>query len=459
MKVIILAGGAGTRLWPLSRTNYPKQFIRLRGMEQSIFQMTVSRCLGFAAMEDIIIVTNAEYKMHTALQIEEMGQTPVLDNILPEPMPRNTLPAIYNGVKHIRKTGDDVVGVFPSDHLIIDDKAFCATVQAGVPLTSGHIVTFGIPPTSPETGYGYIQPGADLPQGGRQVAAFREKPELDVAKQYVKDGYLWNSGMFMFRTDLFDAEVQQHCPGVYEAFQSDDTEECFRNTPAISIDYGVMEKTDKVAVIPLQSDWNDLGGFAAIYDTYCDQMDENGNVPSQNSILVGSRNNMIYSESDKPIALVGLDDIVVVDQPDALLVCKREEAQQVKAVVDELKVREDARLDTHSTEYRPWGSFTVIEEAGGHKIKKLCVLPGKKISLQLHHKRRENWSFVRGQGRMTLGDEAFDVTAGDSVVIEIEQQHRVANTGSEMLEIIEVQTGSYLGEDDIERIEDVYGRV
>nr|WP_122013292.1 mannose-1-phosphate guanylyltransferase/mannose-6-phosphate isomerase [Maliibacterium massiliense] len=458
MKMIIMAGGSGTRLWPLSRTKFPKQFLKLNDMDRSIFQLTMARCLKLSSIDEIYIVTNQDYKFLIAGQIEEMGYSAVMENILLEPQAKNTLPAIYNGVRAIRKKGDDVVAVFSSDHLIGDTDAFVRQIRAGIPLTERYLLTFGVCPTYPETGYGYIKPGKE--EGvGFVVDEFKEKPDLATAEKYVADGYLWNSGMFMFRTDMFAQEVKAHAPEVYEAFESDDVEECFARTPNISIDYGVMEKSSRVAVIPLDIAWNDLGSFATFYDQYEAKKDASGNVVFGDEVMIDARDNMIYSEGDKAVAVIGVNDLVVVDQKDALLICHKDQTQDVKAAVEVLKENHDTRADFHLTEYRPWGSYTILEEGPAYKMKRLTVLPGKKLSYQMHYHRSEHWIVVSGTATVTLDDEQMLVRSGESIFIEMGAKHRLANDGRLLLQVIEVQSGTYFGEDDIVRFNDDFGRV
>ncbi len=458
MKTIILAGGIGSRLWPLSRTFYPKQFVKLKGLEYSMFQLTYQRALMLGGVDDIYIVTNKDYKFLISGQISELGVEPNENNILLEPQARNTLPAIYYAVNEMRKKGSDRVAVFPSDHIINGSQEFVATIRKCQRLADEYIVTFGIKPTSPETGYGYIQPG-DALQFGYKAASFREKPDMNTAMQYVDQGYLWNSGMFLFNTELFTEELIAYCPQVYEAFeQSSDIVECFDRIDPISIDYGIMEKSNRVAVLPFSIDWNDMGGFAAFYDNYNSKKDENGNITFGSEILIESKDNVVYSDADKAIGLVGVEDLVIVDQKDALLICKKDEAPKVKEIVDQLKAKNDPRAEFHVTAYRPWGSYTILEEGLFYKIKRITVQPGKRLSYQMHYHRSEHWIVVCGTANVVIDDKDNLLVSGQSIYIPIGGKHRLENPGRLLLEVIEVQIGSYLEENDIIRFEDDFDR-
>lgn len=456
MKAIILAGGSGTRLWPLSRNNFPKQFLKLKNMDKSIFQLSFERCLKLAALAEIYIVTNKNYKFLVMGQIEELGYNFIESHILVEPQGKNTLPAIYYAVKEIQKQGDDITAVFPSDHLIEDEEEFIRTIKQGEQLAGEYIITFGIRPNTPHTGYGYIKPASPL-GSGYQVAEFKEKPDYETALDYLGKGYLWNSGMFMFRTDVFTKEVRQHSREVYEVFKSSDINEIYQKTPGISMDYGVMEKSRRVTVIPLNIKWSDLGSFETFYDEFT--RDENGNITFNGDILIDSSNNLLYTNKNKTVAVIGASDLIVVDQQDALLICKKDQSQKVKEVVDRLKAGNNPRADFHLTAYRPWGSYTILEEGLFYKIKRITVLPDKKLSYQLHHHRSEHWIVVKGTARVTVeGVDSF-VRSGESTFVKSGYKHRLENSGKVLLEVIEVQLGEYLEEDDIVRFDDDFGRV
>ncbi len=459
MKTVILAGGKGTRLWPLSRELMPKQFIKIFD-DESLFQKTVRRTLLFSKPKEIFIVTNREYRFRVLDELRDMGIEIPQENILLEPVGKNTLPAIYWGLRTVHENfGKSKVAVLPSDHLIDANERYVEAFKTAEKLSGEYFVTFGIKPTRPHTGYGYIKPGEKM-EGGYRVAEFKEKPDLETAKHYVEEGYYWNSGMFMFDTELFIEEVRKLSPEVYSAFEeAEDIEKAYELVPDISVDYGIMEKTDKAAVVPLNVYWNDLGSFDAIYDAF--EKDENGNAVKVRGLKAGyigidSEDNLIMTE--RLTATVGVKDLIVIDTGDALLVAHRGESQKVKEVYKKLKEKGDERVIVHRTAFRPWGSYTVLEEGDRYKIKRLTVLPGKKLSLQMHYHRSEHWVVVRGTAKVILEDREILLRPGESTFIPAGVRHRLENPGRVTLEVIETQIGEYLGEDDIVRFQDDFGR-
>ncbi len=434
---------------------YPKQFLKLE--ERSLFQDTILRCLQISEISEIYVVTNELHKYFVIGQIEELGYEIPRENILLEPEGRNTLPAIYYGIKEIKeKYGNSTVAIFSSDHKL--DSNAMEIIENSQILASEYLVTFGILPDYPHTGYGYIKPGEKI-KIGHKVTEFREKPQIEDAKKYISDGCLWNSGMFLFSTDIFLKEVECYIPEIKAAFDSsDDIQEIYRKIPNISIDYGIMEKSSKVVVVQLDHKWSDLGNFNAL----CDELpkDNEGNcVLECEGLLMNSKDNFIYSSSGKLVSVVDINDLIVVDTTDALMICPRNSCEQVKEVVNILKQKEDERVNLHETVYRPWGSYTLLEKSEKHKIKNISVLPGKKLSLQLHHHRSEHWVVVKGIACVENNGDKFFLRQGESTFIRAGMKHRLSNPGKLPLEIIEVQLGEYVEEDDIIRFDDEFGRV
>ena len=448
MKSIILAGGVGTRLWPLSREYYPKQFIPLEG--HSLFQKTYERAARLSDSEGIFVVINEIHQYLARNQIEELGYTISDDHLLAEPEGRNTLPAIVWAMQRIRSifTSATVV-VFPSDH-VLGDSAL-DQIRAAEPLSRKNLVTFGIKPTSPNSGYGYIKPGKPLSLGF-VVDEFKEKPDEKTAKEYVRKGYLWNSGIFLLSTDSFFQELKKYCPDLFKAFSEGHVPD-YRNLDSISIDYGLLEHSKKVVVVALDTEWSDLGTFKALYDFRLH--DSEGNVGSAE--YFSARNNFVHSPG-KHVGLIGVNNLIVVDTSDALLICDNGYTEQVKHLVNRYNEREDTVTKFHRQVHRPWGSYTVLEETEIYKIKRVSVKPGQKLSLQLHHHRSEHWVVVSGTAEVELNGETLLLRQGESTFVRSGMKHRLKNPGIIALEVIEVQLGEYLEEDDILRFDDEYGR-
>lgn len=454
IKSIILAGGSGTRLWPLSREMYPKQFLKFG--ETSLFQETVLRCFEVSDISEIFVVTNEAQKFFVIGQIKEIGYSIPPENVLIEPEGKNTLPAIFFGMKEIeKKFGNSIVGVFSSDHVL--DIAAMSTISSAEKLASDYLVTFGVVPTFPHTGYGYIK-ASESCEPGYRVSEFREKPDFETAQKYIEEGCLWNSGMFLFETRLFFEEVKKHAPSVFACFEKGgNINEIYACLDKVSIDYGIMEKSDRVAVVKLGQKWSDLGNFEAIYDEL--EKDSVGNVIHEcDPMLLNSDGNLVYSKCGKIVSLIDVKDMVIVDTSDALLICPKSSSQKVKEIVSDLKSRNDERAFIGQTVYRPWGSYTLLDSSPGHKIKNITVLSDHKLSLQLHYHRSEHWVVVKGMAYVEVDGEQFFLRPGESTFIRAGQKHRLSNPGKVPLEIIEVQLGELVDEGDIVRFDDVYGR-
>jgi mannose-1-phosphate guanylyltransferase/mannose-6-phosphate isomerase len=459
MKLIILAGGGGTRLFPLSRTCLPKQFLKL-GNSDSLLTQTVNRFLPLIKPADIVVVTNKEYMHHVKTELATCGAGAA--HILLEPVARNTAPAIALAVRfcldELNITGKEVLFVTPADHIIHPVDIFAKNVRQAVELAAlNKVVTFGIKPDKPETGYGYIQAG-DCCGIGYDVASFREKPDKDTAATYLAEGnYYWNSGMFAFTAGCIMEEFSAYAPDIFQLAAAPLSEviDKFDAMPSISIDYAVAEKSARVVMAPLTAYWNDIGSWDAIYDVL--EKDQDGNALNGDCLPIDCANTLMLGRN-RLIAGIGLEDVLVVETDDVIVVAKRGESQKVKDVVNELKARGRREVDEHTTMYRPWGSYTVLGEGPGYKMKKIVVTPGQQLSLQLHYHRSEHWIVIGGTAKVTIGEQEQMVHVNESVYIPTSTKHRLANPGKLPLEIIEVQNGSYLGEDDIVRFDDVYGR-
>ncbi len=467
---VILSGGAGTRLWPVSRRAHPKPFMRLAN-GQTLAETTVQRALRVASRPLTLTVTSRDHFFLTRDLYQQSGIA-AEHHFLLEPEGRNTAPAIAAAALWVseRHGPDACLLVLPADHLIRDPLAFEQAVAVAHGLAAdGWLTCLGVQPTHAETGYGYIRAGRPIEGPGRQIDAFVEKPDLETARRYYESGqYLWNGGMFCFRAssiiEAIDACAPDIMAGVRASWQASATEQepleldpsAFAAVRAESIDFAVMEKADRRAVVPVSCGWSDIGSWQAISDLY--ETDALGNRVQGEGVLVDSRNTFIQGEK-RLIAAVGVENLVIVDTGDAVLVAGRDRAQEVKAVVDELIRQDHESAVYHRTVHRPWGSYTVLEDANDCKVKRLVVRPGGVLSLQRHAKRSEHWTVVDGVATVRLDDAEFALKPGEAVHIPCGSLHRLENRGEQDVHIIEVQTGSYFGEDDIERLEDVYGRV
>jgi mannose-1-phosphate guanylyltransferase/mannose-6-phosphate isomerase len=465
---VILSGGSGTRLWPLSREAYPKQFLPLVD-QRTMLQNTALRIAGLADTTAPLVVCNEEHRFMVAEQLRAVGIHPVA--VILEPVGRNTAPAVAVAALHAQLAGaDPILLILPADHVIADVEGFRAAVRQIAPhAEAGRLITFGIVPTAPEIGYGYIKAGAPLDDSGVcKVERFVEKPDTATAQTYLQSGaYSWNSGMFMFRASAFLAELERFAPAMLAACQQAlatgraDTDflrldrKAFAACPKDSIDYAVMEKTDQAVVLPLTVGWNDVGSWSALWEA--GERDADGNITRGDVIAVDTRDTYVDA-STRLVATVGVDDLVVVETADAVLVASKERVQEVKAVVDQLKASQRPEGRNHRKVYRPWGCYDSIDLDQRFQVKHITIKPGACISSQMHHHRAEHWVVVSGTARVLRGDEEFLLTENQSTYIPVGIPHRLTNPGKIPLEIIEVQSGSYLGEDDIVRFEDVYGR-
>lgn len=474
---VILSGGAGSRLWPLSREHYPKQFQRLNSRSMSLLQEAALRMRGVAGIGAPLLVCNEEHRFLVAEQLQEIGLAP--QKIILEPCGRNTAPAVALAALSLAEQQPEAqLLVMPADHVIEDAAAFQAAVAEGQPLAdAGRLVTFGITPQRAHTGYGYIRRGAALPEGGFQVDAFVEKPDAERAQRYLDSGdYLWNSGIFLFRADRYLAELEAQAPAMFDACRRafaqrrEDFDflrvdaDAFAESPSDSIDYAVMERTQSAAVVPMAPGWSDIGAWDALHELKGGAAAD-GNALSGDVMVHATRNCLVHSQS-RLVATVGVRDLVVVETEDAVLVADRDATQDVKRIVERLKQEGRPETQAMAQVYRPWGHYRTLALMHGFQVKEIVVKPGAKLSLQLHHHRAEHWVVVAGTARVTQSRarddreqlHSFLLGEDESTYIPMGTLHRLENPGVIPLRLIEVQTGSYLGEDDIVRFDDDYGR-
>lgn len=464
---VIMAGGSGSRLWPLSRQMFPKQFLTLNG-NSSMLQATAERLTGIEHAPAIVIC-NEEHRFSVAEQFR-LSNIPNSGIIL-EPAGRNTAPAIALAALQALRSGEDpLLLVLAADHVIKDQEAFRASVQhAQTHAEAGKLVTFGIVPTSPETGYGYIKRGVIQQKSGYAVAGFVEKPDEKTAQSYLSTGlYYWNSGMFLFKASCYLAELKIHRPDILSACEKamastiNDQDfvrvnkVAFEACPDESVDYAVMENTSSAVVVPMDCGWSDVGSWSALWEI--SEKDGNGNAFTGDVIDIDTKNSFVLAQ-DKLVSIVGLEDIVIVETKDAILVAKLSEVQKVKRIVEQLKAEKRSEFKHHREVYRPWGAYDSIDTGERFQVKRITVKPGAKLSVQMHHHRAEHWIVVSGTAKVTNGDKDILLTENQSTYIPVGVIHALENPGKLPLELIEVQSGSYLGEDDIVRFEDKYGRV
>lgn len=462
IKAVIMAGGSGTRLWPLSRAAHPKQFLALHG-DDTMLQATVKRLSGLN-IQSSVTICNEEHRFFVAEQLREIDK---LGSIILEPVGRNTAPAI--ALAALSSEDDPLLLVLAADHVIQDQAAFTKAVSDAIPLAeSGMLVTFGIVPNEPHTGYGYIKGGEE--QGcGFSVDEFVEKPSVEIAKSYISSGgYYWNSGMFLFKASRYLEELKKFRPDIYEACKSAMTDaqsdldflrinkEKFEACPSESVDYAVMEKTTDAVVVPLDAGWSDIGSWSSLWDI--SKKDGNGNASHGDVMLHNSKNSYVRTDG-KLVAAIGVDDLVIISTKDVLMVAHKESVKDVKVIAEQLKANSRSEWELHREVYRPWGKYDSIDSGERYQAKRITVKPGAKLSVQMHHHRAEHWVVVSGTAKVTNGDKTFLLSENESTYIPVGAIHALENPGKVELELIEVQSGSYLGEDDIVRFSDLYGRV
>lgn len=466
---VILSGGSGSRLWPLSREHYPKPLLPLVS-EKTLLQETACRLDDIEGLGDAVYVCNEEHRFLVAEQVTQLGKKPA--TIILEPEGRNTAPALTLAALYLVKQDPDaMMVVMPADHVMTEPQQFVTAVrEGGVNAGQGALVTFGIVPDGPETGYGYIKRNGEISgTAAFTVASFVEKPDLQTAEQYVSEGdYYWNSGIFLMRADRWLEEIGLYRPDILDAcgkavMQGTQDADFFRvskadflASPGDSIDYAVMEQTDRAVVVPISAGWSDVGAWSALWNV-CPK-DSDGNVV-QGDVIAEDTHNALLVAQHRCLATVGLDDVVVIETADAVLVASKDKAQDVKAIVNHLKASGREECKVHRQVYRPWGSYEGIDAGPRFQVKRLSVKPGAQLSLQMHRHRAEHWVVVKGTAQVTCGDQVFMLHENESTYIPIGEKHRLENHGNIPLEVIEIQSGSYLGEDDIVRFEDVYDRV
>ena len=463
IKPVIIAGGTGSRLWPLSRSMHPKQFLSFDS-DYTMLQETILRLNGIETLP-LTIVCNDEHRFFAAEQLRAIKKS---GKIILETSGKNTAPAI--ALAALNSEPDDLLLVLSADHFIKDSDSFLDSVKLAAEIASnGKIVTFGVTPTQPHSGYGYIKAKVADKNIGLEIDKFVEKPSLEESKKFIASGgYFWNSGMFLFKASKYLDELHKFRPDIHEAclkahkgslndldFIRPDKNE-FEKCPSDSIDYAVLEKTKDAVVIEMNAGWSDIGSWSSLWDI--SKKDSNGNVMHGNAIAIDSSNSFIKTDDRRIIATLGIENLIIIDTKDALLVADKSKTQDVKKIVDHLKENLNTEWEYHREVYRPWGKYDSIDVGDNFQVKRITVKPGAKLSLQKHHHRAEHWVVVKGEATVTKGEETFLLKQNQSVYIEIEEKHSLANLAKEPLELIEVQSGSYLGEDDIVRFEDVYGR-